>query len=153
MSKLLSLCLAGVLLFFSSNSASESFKKYREIEAYEIRPGILMMPRYSANGQVCEIGVEKLHYSSDAVRLDSTLSRDEIDRIFDELVPAKEKGPRSKDPTGTLITQGGQSLTTNVDYANVSIQIFGDASTVVGKDGIVADEVVAVLKWKNRTCR
>jgi len=153
MSKLISLAFTAMLVLLSVNPVHEKFAKYKAIEAYEIRPGILMMPRYSADGQVCEIGLEKLHYSPETIRLDSSLSRKEIDQIFDELVPADERGPKSKDFAGTLITQGGHSLTTNIDFENVSIQIYGDASPAAGKDGTTVDEVTATLKWKNRKCQ
>lgn len=153
MSKLIGLGFAAAaLLLPSANPAHEKFAKYKAVEAYEIRPGVLMMPRYSTDGQVCEIGLEKLHYSAETIRLDSSLSRKEIDQIFDELVPAEERGPKSKDPFGTLITQEGQSLTTNVDFENVSIQIYGNASSA-GKGGTTVDEVAATLKWKNRKCQ
>jgi hypothetical protein len=139
------------MLLLSLNPAHEQFAKYKAIEAYEVRPGILMMPRYSGDGQVCEIGLEKLHYSSEMIRLGSELSRKEIDEVFDELVPANEKGPRSKDFLGTLITQVGGSLTTNIDFQNMSILIYGNA--VANKGRTTVDQVAATLKWKNRSCR
>ena len=153
MSKLIGLAFAALLVLPAANPAREEFAKYKPIKAYEIRPGVLMMPSYSSDGQVCEIGLEKLHYSPEMIRLDSTLSRGEIDQIFDELVPADERGPRSKDLAGTLITQGGGSLTTNMDFENVSIQIYGSATSAHGKSGITVDEVAATLKWKNRKCQ
>lgn len=153
MSKLIGLALAAVFLQAPANPAHERFAKYKAVEAYEIRPGVLMMPRYSSDGQVCEIGLEKLHYSPEIIRLDSSLSRKEIDQIFDELVSVDERGPRSKNVTGNLITQGGGSLTTNIDFENVLIQIYGDASSAPGKGGITVDEVAATLKWKNRRCQ
>ena len=152
MSKLIGLGFAVVLILFPVNPAQETFAKYKAVEAYEIRPGILMMPRYSTDGQVCEIGLEKLHYSPETIRLDSSLSRKEIDQVFDELVSADERGPSSKDFAGTLMTQSGHSLTTNIDFQNVSIQIYGDASTAA-KGKTTVDEVVATLKWKSRKCR
>ena len=150
MSKLSGFGFAAILVLL--NLSHEDFAKYKRVEAYEVRPGILMMPRYSADGQVCEIGLEKLHYSPETIRLDSALSRKEMDQIFDEIVPAEERGIRSKDFAGTLITRGGQSLTTNIDFQNVSIQIYGEASSA-RKGGATVDEVVATLKWKSRTCR
>jgi hypothetical protein len=149
MSKLIGLAFAAVLLLPSANPIHENFAKYKAIEAYEIRAGVLMMPSYSSDGQVCEVGLEKLHYAPETIRLDSTLSRQEIDQIFDELVSADERGPRSNDFAGTTITQGGHSLTTTTDFENVSIQIYGAA----GKGGTTVDEIAATLKWKNRTCR
>ena len=151
MSKLIGLTFASMLLLASAKPVHEQFAKCKMLEAYEIRPGVLMMPSYASDGQVCEIGLEKLHYSPEMIRLDSSLSRKEIDEIFDELVPADEKGPRSKAFSGTLITQSGGSLTTNIDFQDVSIQIYG--ATAADKRGTTVDEVAATLKWKNRTCR
>jgi hypothetical protein len=85
------------------------------------------------------------------IRLGSTLSRKEIDQVFDELVPADERGPQAKDFAGTRITLSGGSLTTNIDFQNVSIQIYGNATS--DKGGITVDEVAATLKWKNRKCQ
>ena len=152
MSKLIG-SVAVVLLLVAANPAREKFAKYKTVEAYEIRPGILMMPRYSADGQVCEIGLEKLHYSPEKIRLDSSLSRKEIDEIFDELVPGDERGPK---PTGVL-AQGmtnfsGQSMVSDEEYQNVSIQIYGGV-TPDGKVAVIVDEVTATLKWKNRNCQ
>jgi hypothetical protein len=149
MAKLIGLAFATLLLLASANPVHERFAKYKAVESYEIRPGVLMMPSYSSDGQVCEIGLEKLHYSPEIIRLDSSLSRKEIDQIFDELVPADERGQRSKDFARDLITQSGGGLTTHIDFQNVSIQIYG---ATADKDGSTVDEVAATLKWKNRKC-
>jgi hypothetical protein len=156
MSKLISLAFAAVLLVPSATPDRQRFAKYKAVEAYEIRPGILVLPTYSADGQVCEIGLEKLHYSPEMIRLDSTLSQKEIDQVFDELVPADERGPRTKDgSTGTLITRGGGSLTltTNIEFENILIQIYGETASPARKGEITVDGVAATLKWKNQTCR
>jgi hypothetical protein len=152
MSKLIG-SVAAVLLLVAASPVRERFAKYKTVEAYEIRPGILMMPRYAADGQVCEIGLQKLHYSPEKIRLDSSLSRKEIDAVFDELVPSSERGPK---PTGLLeqgmTTQSGASMVSDEEYQNVSIQIY---SAVVSeqKDAVTADDVTATLKWKNRKCQ
>jgi hypothetical protein len=154
MSKLIVSVVAGMLLLPALNPGRERFAKYKAVEAYEIRPGILMMPRYSADGQVCEIGLEKLHYSPEMIRLDSSLSREEIGQIFDELAPSAERGPKPTD----LLEQGtsiqGSSMVSHEEYQNVSIQIYS-ALTVNAKGRIteVGDQLAATLKWKNRTCQ
>ena len=112
-----------------------------------------MMPRYSDNGQVCEIGLERRHYSPEIIRLDSILSREEIDQIFEELVPANERGPRSKDLAGNLITLGGHSITTNIDFENVSIQVFSEELPASNQREIVERDIVATAHWKNRKCQ
>jgi len=151
MSKLISSIIAVLLLVTSVNPDRERFAKYKSVEAYEVRPGLLMLPTYSADGQVCEIGLEALHYSPELIRLDSTLSPKEIDQVFDELVPADERGPRSKDFPGDLITRDGGSLTMYTNFQNVLIQIYANATPRRG--GNIVDEVVATLKWKNRKCQ
>lgn len=57
------------------------------MEAYEVQPGILAFPTYAADGQVCEIGIERRHYSLEVIRLDPGLSREEIDKTVDDLAP------------------------------------------------------------------
>jgi hypothetical protein len=151
MRKFISLILT---ILFTSNAAliaQERFGQYRRIEAYEIRPGILMMPRYTAVHEVCEIGLERLQYSPTLIRVSSALSREEIFEALDELVPAVERGKPSKD-TDNLITLGGLSQTTNIEYENVSIQIYGAPLPSKHKNEITVNEVVATVKWKHRIC-
>jgi hypothetical protein len=154
MSKLIASVLAAMLFLSTSNLGREKFAKYKAVEAYEIRPGILMMPRYSADGQVCEIGLEKRHYSPEKIRLDSGLSRNDIDQIFEELVPSAERGPK---PTGILeegmTNISGRGMDSDDEYQNVSIHIFGNVSPDDGKDGATVEEVAATLTWKNRSCK
>jgi hypothetical protein len=154
MPKLVGSICAAIILLLPAISAREQFAKYKKVEAYEIRPGILMMPEYSSNGLVCEIGLERRHYSHEKIDLDSTLSRTLIDQIADELVPATERGSRIKElGAGNLIERLGNSITTNTEYENVSIQIYSDDSPASGQNGITVDDVVATIKWKNRKCQ
>jgi hypothetical protein len=153
MSKLIGLAFAAMLLLPSANPVREKFAKYKAIEAYEIRPGILMMPRYSDDGQVCEIGLEKLHYSPEIIRLDSSLESKDIDQIFDELVPANERGPRLNDSSGDLIVRSGHGMTTNVEYENVLIQIV-DKELSSSRHGVTVEgAIVATIHWKHRKCQ
>ena len=153
MLKFVSLSLTILIMLNAATPAQQRFAKYREIEAYEVRPGILMMPRYTADNEVCEIGLERLHYSPNLIRLDSGLSRKELDQILDELVPSDERGKPSKDTVGNLITRGGHSLTMNIEFENVSIQIYGATSPSDRKNEITVNEVIATVKWKHRICR
>jgi hypothetical protein len=133
-----------------ATASRERFAKYPKIEAYEVRPGILMMPRYTATDEVCEIGLEKLHYSPELIRLDSALTRDEINQILDELVPTDERGKPSERAT---MTESGPGLITTMDFENVSIQIYGATSPSTRKNDIRVNEVAARVKWKLRICR
>ncbi len=152
MSKLIGLACAVVLLVPGAKLQTDQFSKYKTVEAYEIRPGILMMPRYSADGQVCEIGLERRHYSPEVIRLDSTLSRKEIDEIVDELAPASERGPKEGGLLGDPALIAGGSLTTSETYENISVEIYSELSPS-GKLEIAEENVAAALKWKNRKCQ
>lgn len=155
MSKVISLSIAMLFMLNTAITAQDRFAQYRRIEAYEVRPGILMMPRYTASNEICEIGLERLQYSPTMIRVNADLSREQIFQILDELVPVNERGAPSKDMAGKLITQGGLVQTTNIEYENISIQIYGAQSQLPAKhkNEISVNEVVATVKWKNRICR
>jgi hypothetical protein len=108
---------------------------------------------YTSDGKVCEIGLERLHYSPDLFRLDSRLSRKEIDQILDELVTTDERGKPSKDATDTLITQSGRGMTTDIEFENVSIRIYGTTSFSNKSNEATVNEVLATVKWKQRGCQ
>ena len=143
--------VAGVMLVLVlwASPQNNRFLRYKTVEAYEIRPGILMIPRYSDYGGVCEVGVERKHYLSEVVRLDPDMDREVIDQVFDELVPTDERGPRTKNMGGRdLISQNGNSLIRYSEYENVSIRVYSDDSRTCRRAN-----VVAVIQWKNRQCR
>jgi hypothetical protein len=141
-------------LFALVNPLNERFAKYKRVEAYEIRPGVLMMPRYSGGGQVCEVGIEKRNYSPEIVRLDSSLSRKEIDEIFEELAPVNERGSKPTDRLrADLFVRAGPSLTEHIDFENVSIDISSETASGANKRKITIENMAAVLKWKNRECQ
>jgi hypothetical protein len=152
MLKLIGLVCTSMFLLSSATPQNSEFPAYKAVEVYEIRPGILMMPTYADNGQICEIGIEKRNYSLKLVRLDPSLSRKQIDEIFDELVPPNERGPKSKDILGELLVYTGPSITETVDFENVSMQIFSETLTGSKNRKFTIDNIVATIKWKNRTC-
>jgi hypothetical protein len=124
------------------------------IEAYEVRPGILMIPRYSDDGQVCEIGLEMLHYTPEKIILNPTLSREVVTQIVDELVPASERGPKTKIVgERDMIDIQGMGMTTSSEYENVSIDIHSYVLPGSKPRKIVAEDVTATVRWKNRKCQ
>ena len=156
MSKFASLACTAMLLLLAANPQNDKhdkFSKYKTVEAYEIRPGILAMPSYAEDGQVCEIGLEKRQYSPEIIRLNPSLSREEINQIADELAPANERGPKSKDFARDLMAVSGGGMTTISTYENVTIQIHSAVSPTSKKHGIIADDIAATIKWTNRKCR
>jgi hypothetical protein len=150
MLRLIGAVLAAMLFSPSFNSAREDFAKYRPVEAYEIRPGILMMPRYSADGHVCEIGLEDLHYTPGLVKLDSQLEPDVIEQIFRELVPENERGPRTV--FDGLISGSGFGQTETTDFERVSLQIYRKVLSHK-KNEITVGNPTVVIHWKARECQ
>ena len=147
MLKLLSVVsLAALLLFVRPQN--DKFSRYKNIEAYEVRPGILMMPRYTEDGQVCEITLEKHHYSNGTANLGSTIPRETFIELVDELVPRSERGRQTMNfGKEYMSAYGGNGVATFAEYENVSIEISGIASPVAS-----AGDIVAMIKWKKRTC-
>jgi len=128
------------------------FTKYKAVEAYEAQPGILAFPTYAEDGRVCEIGIERRHYSPELIKLDPSLSREEIDKTVDELAPPAVRGQKWDSPLNDIMLVAGRGRTTVVEYENVSVQIESAVIGVPGKEKTV-DNVAAVIQWKNRKCR
>ncbi len=153
MPRLAGSALAALFLVGVAALAGTKFAGYKRVEAYQVRPGVLMMPRYSASGQVCEIGLEPLHYSEGLVRLSPGFSRKVIIQVFQQLVPANESGPKAKGPEGELITRVGEGITTTENFQNVSLQIYSRVLSATGKGGVTIENVAAIIRWKRRRCR
>jgi hypothetical protein len=133
----------------AANPQHGKFAKYKSIEAYEVRPGVFAMPRYTSNGQVCEIGIERRRYSPETIFLNSNLSRDAIDSILDEFAPASERGKKLNDSDQIgLISQVGDGATTLIDYQNVVVVIFRNVSSTSDEG-----DFAATINWKERKCQ
>ena len=146
MTRLTGLACAIAFLLLPVNSQNKRFSRYKRVEAYEVRPGILMMPRYAADGQVCEVAIQKDHYFNGMIQYDSTLPRGVVIQIFDELAPPAERGPLTiNDELARLSLYAGNSVTSFLDYKNVSLDVSRPASS--------PDDIVAVIQWKDHSCQ
>jgi hypothetical protein len=148
MFKLGILAAALALLFLSARPQIGKFSKYKSIEAFEVRPGILMIPKYAQDGQVCEITLETTNVDAPVVNLTPTLPRNTVLELVDELAPVNERGPRTMDFGRDYISQhSGGSVTTFAEWENVAVDIHGRAS-----NRCAPGDVVAEIRWKKRTC-
>jgi hypothetical protein len=138
-------CVVALLLSLAEPQGGR-FSKYAPVEAYEISPGVLVMPRYSGAGQLCQAVIQKDHYAKGVADLDSTLPRKVITQIFDQLAPSAERGPFTidKELEGLSLYAGG-GVTTFLDYKNVSLDMMRRASN--------PGYVVAVITWKSPGCQ
>ncbi len=121
-------------------------------QSYEIRPGIFTTVKHNADGQVCEMSVEKRHIqASGTINIEPTvvLSADELKEITEELAPTNQRGAKSK-PFG-LLSISGVGGTEMDEYENVYITYYFKASS--SKKAIVNNGTAAtVITWKNRSC-
>lgn len=146
-----------IVLFIAAKPQSERFSKYKAIEAYEVKPGVLAIPKYSANGYLCEIDLQRLHFLSGRIDLDSGLTDKEIDTIADELVPRNERGQRQSSLDSTVLN--GEVAIDHEEFEKISIithtLIAFGSSDSPGKPGekIDATKVVAIIRWKEHPCQ
>ena len=132
------------------SQTENQFKRYKAVEAYEIRPGILMMPRYASDGQVCEIGLEKRHYSPNGISHDSDLSGKEIEEIAEELAPTDQRGVKTD--LGEMDLIAGHGVKTISDYENITIELHYWVLPSGNKE-YTLEQHVAVIRWKQRPCQ
>jgi hypothetical protein len=160
MSKLPYLACISALLLLGAKPQSEMFSKYKAVEAYEIRPGILAMPRYTEDGEVCEIGFEKRAYSPDRINIENTFSEKEIDDIVGEFVPQSEREPVADFPNEGELTNGGSYTRTDA-HENVTISSFGGYTITYHRNFVHHiswqwtrnGEAALVITWTKRKCQ
>ena len=154
MSRLPYLACAAALFMIGAKPQTEMFAKYKPVEAYEIRPGVLAMPRYTEDGRVCEVGVEKRSYSPDLIRVGESFSQKEIDQIVDVLAPADERGPKQKGLLGGMMVLSGQTYSNATVYENITVLSYGGiSSTSDHKSSLTSTgDVAFTIQWTKRKC-
>jgi hypothetical protein len=152
MTKPILVLICAVAVFLVGEPPRESLSRFKAVEAYEVRPGILALPRYTADAQVCEISLEKLHHSGGGFRL-AFFTRTEIDQIVDQLVPASERGSKPQGLLGQDLTSlSGHSALTTEEYENISIYIYSAIGDAADKNTFFESNIAAMIKWKHRIC-
>jgi len=154
MSKLPYLVCVTAVFLLGAKPQTEMFSKYKTVQAYEIRYGVLATPRYAEDGQICEIGVEKRTYSPELIRIGSSFTQKEIDQIVDELAPPEERGARSKGLLGVMMTMSGATYTNATVYENVTIMSYGGMATKPGRSGLSSTgDVAFTIQWTKLKCK
>ena len=115
------------LLASVAGPSSDRFRRYEVIQAYEVRPGIVITPLSTGSGDLCRIDIEKRHYLDNRVDMDADMSKELILSLFDELVPKPERGgPGWKLPADTEISESDLGmLVTRIPYQNVTLAMYG----------------------------
>ena len=127
-------------------------QQYPKVNAYAVRPNLLLTAQYASDGEVCEMVLEPRRWTEEKIVLVSTLSEDETIPVVEEVVPESERGKKLKSPLGVLSAVAGGSITTTHTYENITIDFVGSTRNNGSQDTVVG-YMVAVVKWRNRSCK
>ena len=122
--------------------------KYLKVNAYLVRPNILLTARYSTDGLVCEMALQPVRWTGDTVLL-FPLSEEETIRVVEEIVPESERGKKLGGLLGThdkVSAFHGHSFTTPYTYEKITVNFAGTTE----KGGA---DMVAVVSWRDRSCK
>ena len=144
-------CMLGISILIVAilgvSATHQALVRYPRVESYEIRPGVLAIPKYAENGEVCQVSIEKLHIQRDGVELGaSTMSRELVLEMIDELAPPSERGKAITQLAGFdyIDVINGTADVAAANYENVSVQIYGSTST--------PGDAAVILSWKKKPC-
>ena len=138
------LLMVGVGAVSLGQTSTDLSAKYRQITSYRLRPTALMTPRFAANGQVCEMVIERQQSTDTGIVFATSFSEEEIRQFVDELAPQAERG---RDLTKHLNeTVDGVFITTEYDYENVVVRVYG-----LTRPAPAGDKVM-IITWPKRAC-
>jgi len=144
MAKICILLLTLVAAALGQTSADLS-AKYPHVTAYKVRPDVLMTARFAADGQVCEMTLEKRQKTDAGIVFGDTFSEQEVQSLVDDLVP---EGGRGRNLTKALNgTVDGSFMTTEYTYENVLVRVYG----LTRPSGAAGDRVI-IVTWPKRSC-
>jgi hypothetical protein len=135
------------LVIVGVSATHQSLASYPRVESCEIRPGVLAMPRYADDGELCQVSIEKLHVQRNGVELGvPTMPRETVLKIIDELAPPSERGKAISQFAGFdyIDVINGTADIAAANYENLSVQIYGSTSA--------SGDVAVVLRWKREAC-
>ncbi len=134
----------GIAPIVSAQSSADLSSKYRQITSYELRPGIVMTPKYAADGQVCQMVLEKRQKTDTGIVFGFYFSEKEVKELLDELVPEAERG-RNLTKTLNARVDGG-FVTTDYTYENILVRVYGITRPDPGGNSVVS------IAWPKRVC-
>lgn len=126
-----------------AQTSTDLSAKFPKITAYKIRPDVLMTARFAADGQVCEMTLEKRANTDSGVVLGASFSEEEVRGLVDDLVPEDQRGRNlTKRFNGSI---EGVSFTNEYTYENVLVRVYGIHVGVAGRK-------VIIITWPKRPC-
>ena len=142
-----------VVMFLGTLGAAQTQRqleeKYAKVNAYLVRPKILLTARYSNDGRLCEMALQPVRWTGDNTALLFPLSEEETIRVVEEIVPESERGKKRSGLLGTddkVSEFSGHSITTPYIYEKMTVNFVGTTD----KGGA---DMVAVVTWRDRSCK
>ncbi len=151
LSRLLGLTVVGLYLLLVVGSNAQNLQQYKALEAYQVRPGILMIVKRTTNGLVCEVGLSKLSYLTEIPDRSPGFSWEALNQIADELVPSAERGPRLKGYERDELMIRGHVTFEFARYGNIVIEMSSSFTDDPGQ--IQAEDGNGTIEWNNRKCK
>jgi len=143
-----------IVLIAADGGQNSSLSKYKRIEGYIIRPGVLLIPHYSEDGQLCETELESEHFVDGKVILSSSLTSEKVDEIVDELAPPAQRGDLLGGPGGRdSASFSGGALVTYRNFTNLSVSTYTAVSRGSISDMKQIGDPITVIVWKDRKCK
>jgi hypothetical protein len=136
--------LLSVPAIAQGQTSADLSTKYHQVTSYELRPGVIMTPRFAANGQVCEMDIEKRHKTDTGINFGSSFSAKEVRELVDELAPEQERGKNLTEPLNSIIDGGFN--TTEYKYENILVSVRGITRPQ-------PEDMIVIITWQKRSCR
>lgn len=134
--------------FCTAQTQRQLDEKYPKVNAYLVRPNILLTARYSTDGRVCDMALQPVRWTGDTVLL-FPLSEEDVIHVVEEIVPESERGKKLGgllDTDAKLSAFHGHSFSTPYIYEKITVNFAG----TMDKNG---DDMVAVVTWRDRSCK
>jgi hypothetical protein len=127
-----------------AQTSAELKSKYGPpVEAFVIRPGLLMAARYARDGRVCEMYVIEARTPGSHIGRRTPLTPETAPALIEELVPETERGGKLPWPASSQ----GTTIQISYRYENVTSEF---VQTFLPNPGW--SDSVLKIKWKNRVC-
>ena len=138
--------LLGLVVTALGQTSADLSVKYPQITVYKVRPDVQMTARFSGDGQVCEMTLQKRVETDSGVILGGSFSEKEVRSLVDDLVPEDLRG---RNLTRRFDGSIEGLLTTKLyTYENVLVRVFGTTQPDGGERG---DRVI-IITWPKRRC-
>ena len=131
-----------ITISISGQTSSSLEARYGEPQRiFEIRPSVIMIPRFNSEREVCEMRVERSGGTDDAISLTTMVPTYMAREIVNELAPESVRGPK-----GTSTSLSMRNIWADIDYfKHVSITYWHR-----GLPETDSNIIGIVIKWRHR---